>query len=79
MAINLITITPYNVPWAINENWRRIYQEATFKLPIKGFSQLLGDLDFQGVFTIRGVTPVGYGKSAVTRRPYTSNPNAESP
>jgi len=74
MAFIPIIITTRNASWAINENWRRIYTEIGYKLPIRGFSQLLGDLDFESAYTVKGVAPIGATRSAISLQPYSANP-----
>lgn len=72
MSLTLITITPANAAWAVNENFRRIYAEIPNKLPARGIAILEGNLNFGGTFTIRGLSPNG-PRSALCRAPYVSD------
>lgn len=63
-----IVVTQDNLTWAVNENWRLIYEELRYKVPMNGAVQLKGDWDFQNLYTIRGIMSDG---------PNTAIPNAE--
>ena len=63
MALDLITITADNLHWAVNENWKRIFAAMEYKVPMNGRVVLRGDWDFQGLYTIRGITSVGPGSA----------------
>lgn len=58
MALELITVTAENVEQAVNENFRRVYQELSYKIPRSGKVVLKGPLDFGGLYTITGPGPV---------------------
>ena len=59
MALELITITADNIHWAFDENFRRIFEELKYKVPVTGKVQLEGDWDFQNTYSIFGVTEDG--------------------
>ena len=59
MALDLIEITKGNLHTAVNENFRRIYEELSHKVPLNGDVTLEGDWLFQGLFTVLSVTPDG--------------------
>lgn len=63
-----IEVTPQNLHSAINENLRLIAEELAFKFPIRGNVELLGDLDFQGLYTILGVQTNGQHSAASPQR-----------
>lgn len=70
MSLELITITTENISWALTENLLRIYSEIEQKFPVNGKVQLAGDLDFNNLYTVRGVTDLG-PRSAICEQPYT--------
>lgn len=55
MNVELLTITQANLSWAVNENWRRIFEAIRYKVPMNGVCRLEGDWDFQGLYSIRGI------------------------
>lgn len=59
MALDLITITQENIGWAFNENFRRIFEELQYKVPVNGTVVLQGDWDFQNLYTILGIVEDG--------------------
>jgi len=59
MALTLVTVTAANLHEACNENWRRIYEEIGKKVPLTGTIRLEGDIDFDNLYTIKGITPDG--------------------
>ena len=60
--IDLITITQGNAAWAVSENFRRIYEELQYKIPINNSRVTLkSDVDGQGLYTIRGISAAGPG------------------
>lgn len=59
MALELITVTADNKYFAITENFRRIYEELRFKVPLNGTVVLQGDWDFADTYTFLGVEPAG--------------------
>lgn len=63
MDLELITVTHDNISWAINENFKRIYDAVRYKVPMNGQVSLLGDWDFQNLYTIRGIVSAGPGSA----------------
>lgn len=59
MALELITVTADNASFSVRENFRRIYRELSFKMPISGTARLQGNLDFDNTYTVFNVTPNG--------------------
>lgn len=59
MALELVTVTQDNVHWAVNENFRRIYEEMRYKVPMQGRVVLEGDWDFQSLYNIVGANDKG--------------------
>lgn len=59
MALDLITITQDNVSYAVRENFRRIYRELAFKVPLQGSVRLEGDWDFDNTYSVFNVTADG--------------------
>lgn len=70
MNVELITITQGNLTWAVNENWRRIFEAIKYKVPMNGKVRLQGDWDFQTLYSIRGIVSDG---------PKSALPNSEAP
>lgn len=73
MTLELIAVTTENISWALTENLLRIYLEIEQKFPVNGKVQLAGDLDFNNLYTVRGIANLG-PRSAVCKQPYTGVP-----
>jgi len=72
MAYTPIIVDATNYHWAVAENFRLIFEELKHKVPVNGRIQLLGDLDFQNLYTVRGVNVLGH-RTAVTQQPFVGN------
>lgn len=57
--VEFIRLTSHNIHWALNENFRRAYEELSFKVPVNGTAVLQGNADFGNTGTIINVVPAG--------------------
>ncbi len=69
MSYTPIVVTQQNLGWAVNENFRLIYEEIKKKVPMNGVVVLEGDWDFQNLYTIQGI---------VSNGPCSALPNSEA-
>lgn len=65
-----IIVTEENFAQAIQQNFQLILQECRYKFPVNGKVRLMGNIDLNSLYTIRGVTPTTSKRGAVSVQPY---------